>query len=330
MHWLKLINPLVKITCCIVDLATPLSHFLVCRCYCRTWVKRKGILVSGLDRRVHHPTDTRRIVVEAIVACLVFIRSAFNWLTAVFYKFKSAENTGGGIGIKVLHLCRRRLLKEGTLISWVAGEWVVYKESSSSHVNIPPVLSRQFGGWGGSTESVWSLQMSSVTNVLSCAISSGPGLFSRAAWKPWKAQLICNAHSHIMHTYLHVYICVWECAHDIDTHIHGIECSDNVFVSFYLPWMISPFIHFQTVFQWEEAELSPETSCLVSYHSFPYTFSFETFWDKTLKTTLLVHSQIVTVAGVAITVMTLIFLEILTDVVQLQNCVLLEIASLYS
>ena len=170
--------------------------------------------------------------------------------------------------------------------------------------------------------------MSSVTNVLSCAISSGPGLFSRAAWKPWKAQLICVTHSRIMHTYLHVYICVWECAHDIDTHIHGNECSNNVFV--YLSWMISPFIHFQTVIQWEEAELSPDTSCLVSYHSSPYTFSFETFWDERLKTTLLVHSQIVTVAGVGITVMRLIFLEVLTDVVQLQTSVLLEIASFYS
>ena len=160
--------------------------------------------------------------------------------------------------------------------------------------------------------------MSSVTNVLSCAISSGPGLFSRAVWKPWKAQLICNTHSHM---------CAWECAHDIHTCILGNKCRDNVFV--HLSWMISPFIHlFQTVIQWEEAEVSPDTSCLV--HLFPCTFSFETFRDKTLKTTLLVHSQIVTVAGVAITVMTLIFLEVLTDVAQLQNCVLLEIASLYS
>lgn len=68
------------------------------------------------------------------------------------YKSTCAEITGCSSGIEFLYFWKRRPLKASPGVSWVAEEWLVYKESSFRHVLIHLKLSRQFGGCEGGRE----------------------------------------------------------------------------------------------------------------------------------------------------------------------------------
>lgn len=148
----------------------PRSHLPVRRCCCWTWVEGKEFSCQVSTEASIVPLMPIMLSWSLLVA--VFITSAFYWLTNP-HVLRSQHWVWSTVPLKE---------KATKSTEWLRSEGV-YKESSSSHVNIHLELSRQSGG-RGSTETVWSLLMSSVTNVWSYAIYSGPGLFSRDVWKP--------------------------------------------------------------------------------------------------------------------------------------------------
>lgn len=98
--------------------------------------------------------------------------------------------------LQVLEFLDGKPLKAHTDVSRGALEWEVYKENSSSHVNIHLLPSRLLGG-REITESGWYLLMSSVTTVFRFPLHST--LRNRESITTVMQRLMLQIHSHSSH-----------------------------------------------------------------------------------------------------------------------------------
>lgn len=100
---------------------------------------------------------------------------------------------------------------------WLRSDWCIRKALSAMCLFIWSFPDNLGDRRGEGTESVWSLQMSSVTYVSSCVILSLPGLFSRGACQPGGCTYIyINTHKVVIDSlvgvswwYWFIYQCKW-------------------------------------------------------------------------------------------------------------------------